>query len=85
MPILQAYKDSLSSQRADIKANFLRFKNIRAFMGCYTYSAGKVFLTFSSTNNFGPTLKIGKALLAKICVFESTGDIDQQIDALLLA
>lgn len=83
--MIQAYKDSLTTQRVDIKANFSRFKNMRAYMGCYTYSAGKVFLTFSNTNNFGPTLKIGKATLAKIHVFDSALDIDQQIDALLLA
>lgn len=80
MTLSQAYKNSLIAQRPDIQSNFLKFRSIRAFMGIYQISAGKVFLTFSSTNNFGPTLRVGKATLVKICAFDCSLNFDTQMN-----
>lgn len=85
MSLLQVYKNSLTAQRADIQANFTRFRSIRAFMGVYHISANKVFLTFSNSNNFENTQKVGKAVLLKICVFNCATDFDTQFNAFLLA
>lgn len=85
MSLLQAYKNSLTAQRADIQANFNRFKSIRAFMAVYNISTNKVFLTFGNDNSFGNTQKVGKAVLSKICVFQSSLDFDTQFNAFLLA
>lgn len=85
MSLLQAYKNSLTAQRVDIQASFTRFRSIRAFMGVYNISANKVFLTFSNSDNFGNTQKVGKAVLSKICVFQSSLDFDTQFNAFLLA
>jgi hypothetical protein len=85
MSLLQVYKNSLTSQRSDILANFTRFRSIRAFMAVYHVSANKVFLTFSSSNNFENTQKVGKAVLARICVFNCATDFDTQFNAFLLA
>lgn len=73
----------LNTNRIDIKFSFDRFKTRRAFCGVYSKDIGGIFVTFSNSNAFPVTQKIGRDTLVFICFFTCSGNFDTQYASII--
>ena len=83
MTLSQDQKTWLSNNITTIHSSFDNFKNIRSHMGVYVTEGNYPYITFSTSNNFGATLKVGRKTNNLICVYICANDFNTQTNAFL--